>query len=166
MVISPYAKTNYVDHTVTDQASILRFIEDNWNLGRIGDNSADAYAGTLLNMFRFQGTPAKAMLLDPNTGLVHGQASGATKAVANPKGAIATWIEAELDGTQSTAANGGPLTYAWSQPSTSKQANIVGANTASPFVVMGNGPGTYTFTLTVTDTAGNQASDTASLVLQ
>ena len=30
VVISPYAKKNYVDHTQTDQASILRFIEDNW----------------------------------------------------------------------------------------------------------------------------------------
>src|SRR6476661_6003629 len=28
VVISPYAKKNYVDHTQTDQASILRFIED------------------------------------------------------------------------------------------------------------------------------------------
>src|SRR5579864_3696360 len=38
LVISPYAKANYVDDTVTDQSSILRFIEDNWNLGRIGDS--------------------------------------------------------------------------------------------------------------------------------
>ena len=30
LVISPYAKSNYVDHTVTDQSSILRFVEDNW----------------------------------------------------------------------------------------------------------------------------------------
>ena len=32
LVISPYAKMNYVDHSIIDQASILRFIEDNWNL--------------------------------------------------------------------------------------------------------------------------------------
>src|SRR5262249_40400482 len=31
-VISPYAKDNFVDHSVTDQSSILRFIEDNWGL--------------------------------------------------------------------------------------------------------------------------------------
>lgn len=42
LVISPYSKINYVDHTVTDQASILRFIKDNWNLGRIGDQSFDS----------------------------------------------------------------------------------------------------------------------------
>lgn len=31
LVISPYAKVNFVDHTITDQSSILRFVEDNWN---------------------------------------------------------------------------------------------------------------------------------------
>jgi phospholipase C len=31
-VISPYAKDNYVDHRITDQSSILRFIEENWEL--------------------------------------------------------------------------------------------------------------------------------------
>ena len=36
LVISPWAKQNYVDNTFTDQASIPKFIEDNWSLGRIG----------------------------------------------------------------------------------------------------------------------------------
>ena len=53
IVISPFAKENFVDHTVTDQSSIVHFIEDNWNLGRIGDFSFDQYSGTLLNMFDF-----------------------------------------------------------------------------------------------------------------
>ena len=35
LIISPYAKTNFIDHGITDQSSILRFIEDNWSLGRI-----------------------------------------------------------------------------------------------------------------------------------
>jgi phospholipase C len=39
LVVSPFAKRNFVDHTVTDQSSILRFIEDNWQLGRIGGGS-------------------------------------------------------------------------------------------------------------------------------
>ena len=30
LVISPWARHNYVDHKLTDQTSILRFIEDNW----------------------------------------------------------------------------------------------------------------------------------------
>jgi len=45
---------NYVDHTLTDQTSVLRFIEDNWLKGeRIGGGSFDALAGTLNNMFYF-----------------------------------------------------------------------------------------------------------------
>jgi phospholipase C len=70
VVISPFAKTNFVDHTTTDQSSILRFIEDTWNLGRIGGGSFDALAGPLTNMFDFQpGIRANRLFLDPSTGL-------------------------------------------------------------------------------------------------
>lgn len=69
MVISPYAKENFVDHTLTDQSSILRFIEDNWNLGRIGDHSFDEIAGSLDNMFDFKHGPSnKRLFIDPVTG--------------------------------------------------------------------------------------------------
>ena len=54
LVISPWAKRNFVDHTVTDQTSILRFVEDNWLKGeRIGQGSFDAIANSLGNMFDF-----------------------------------------------------------------------------------------------------------------
>ena len=53
LVISPWAKTNYVDHRITDQSSVLRFIEDNWDLGRLGGTSNDWRAGTLNGMFDF-----------------------------------------------------------------------------------------------------------------
>jgi phospholipase C len=69
LVISPFAKTNFVDHTVTDQSSILRFIEDNWSLGRIGNQSFDALAGPLDNMFDFNNKgPSHKLFLDPATG--------------------------------------------------------------------------------------------------
>lgn len=68
LVISPYAKSNYVDHTVIDQTSILRFIEDNWCLGRIGDQSFDAVAGSIRNMFNFCSPHRSAFILDPKTG--------------------------------------------------------------------------------------------------
>jgi phospholipase C len=58
LVVSPFAKRNFVDSTVTDTTSILRFIEDNWNLGRMGDQSFDAMAGSVLNMFNFTQQPA------------------------------------------------------------------------------------------------------------
>ncbi|MDT0168097.1 alkaline phosphatase family protein [Pseudarthrobacter sp. BRE9] len=70
VVISPYAKKNFVDHTETDQASILRFIEDNWNTGRIGDASADATAGSLGAMFNFHHQRNDQVLLDEQTGAV------------------------------------------------------------------------------------------------
>lgn len=73
LVISPYAKPNYVDHRTTDQSSILRFIEDNWDLGRIGADSSDVKAGTLNGMFDFReehGASASKLILDPATGLV------------------------------------------------------------------------------------------------
>ncbi len=52
LVVSPYAKHNYVDHTLTDQSSILKFIEDNWLGGeRIQTGgSFDTIAGTIENM--------------------------------------------------------------------------------------------------------------------
>jgi phospholipase C len=74
LVISPYAKQNFVDNTLTDQSSILRFIEDNWGLGRIGDQSFDEKAGTLQSMFDFGRHAARAprVFLDPATGEVLG----------------------------------------------------------------------------------------------
>ena len=35
IVISPFAKTNYISHQQMDFVSILRFIQWNWNLGEI-----------------------------------------------------------------------------------------------------------------------------------
>ena len=69
LVISPFAKQNFVDHSLTDQSSVLRFIEDNWGLGQLGDGSFDALAGSLVNLFDFSTTtPAAKLILNPNTG--------------------------------------------------------------------------------------------------
>jgi len=70
LVISPFAKTNFVDHTTTDQTSILRFIEDNWSTGRIGNQSLDALASPLNNMFNFRNSQEgdHALILNPKTG--------------------------------------------------------------------------------------------------
>lgn len=68
LVISPYAHQNFVDSSVTNQASILRFIEDNWNTGRLGDQSFDALSASINNMFNFSGKRAPKLILDPTTG--------------------------------------------------------------------------------------------------
>jgi phospholipase C len=74
MVISPWAQKNYIDNTVTDQASIIRFIEDTFlSSQRIGGGSFDATAGTLNNMFNFTNNVApnpNVVLLNPSTGVV------------------------------------------------------------------------------------------------
>ena len=48
MVISPFAKHNFIDHTLTDQTSMLRFIEDNWLGGALVQpgGSFDIIAGS------------------------------------------------------------------------------------------------------------------------
>jgi phospholipase C len=75
LVVSPFAKRNHVDHTLTDQASVLRFIEDNWLDGqRIQPGgSFDTIAGPIDNMFDFdrgdEESPRK-LILDEKTGVV------------------------------------------------------------------------------------------------
>jgi phospholipase C len=69
LVISPYAKKNFVDHTVTDQSSILRFIEDNWLGGQRIPGSFDSRAGVLTNMFDFDDAPrTDKLILKTNNG--------------------------------------------------------------------------------------------------
>ena len=69
LVISPWARSNFVDRTRTNQASIIRFIEGNWGLGHI-DGSADAISRNLTHMFNFGPKQAKntILLLNPATG--------------------------------------------------------------------------------------------------
>ena len=55
LVVSPYARRGYVSHTSYEFASILRFIEDNWKLGRVGDN--DERAASIAGCFDFTQPP-------------------------------------------------------------------------------------------------------------
>jgi phospholipase C len=82
MLISPWAKRNFVDHTTTDQTSPLHFIENNWDVGRIddldhpdgtpdGQASFDTISGSLLNMFDFDDAPhLDPVILDRLSGQV------------------------------------------------------------------------------------------------
>ncbi|MCW3064084.1 MAG: plcC [Solirubrobacterales bacterium] len=89
LVISPWAKRNYVDSSITDQTSITKFIEDNWQLGRIGDQSLDVKAGSLGNMFNFDpnGDRARSVYLDPTTGSVLHSAPESSGGVSETPGA-------------------------------------------------------------------------------
>jgi phospholipase C len=71
VVVSPWAKSNYVSHKVIDQSSVVRFIEDNWLGGqRLGGGSFDAVAGSIHDLFDFsQPFPREDRLfLQPSTG--------------------------------------------------------------------------------------------------
>jgi phospholipase C len=71
LVISPWAKPDYVSHTRVTLASVIRFIEDNWLHGRrLGGGSFDATAGSITDMFAFSSHGRNAALyLDPATGV-------------------------------------------------------------------------------------------------
>ncbi len=79
LVISPWSKTNYVDHAVIDQTSSLAFIEYNWGLGSVDGTptpvsqggSFDEIAGSILGMFDFDDAPnLRRVILNDSTGLV------------------------------------------------------------------------------------------------
>ena len=68
-MISPWAKQNAVDHTLTDLSSVTKFVQDNWKLPTI-DGSFATIAGSLNGLFDFHGHHGDAdpLLLDPITG--------------------------------------------------------------------------------------------------
>ena len=70
MVVSPWARQNFVDHTLTDFTSVIHFVEDNWLNGqRIGNGSFDVMSGPLTGMFDFRKTRRDGTLfLNPSTG--------------------------------------------------------------------------------------------------
>jgi phospholipase C len=71
LVVSPWSKRDYVDNSLVDQSSVVKFIEQNWTLPALGNGAADAAAGSLLTMFDFDrhnGQGDGALFLDPSTG--------------------------------------------------------------------------------------------------
>jgi phospholipase C len=70
LVISPFARVNFVDHSTTDQSSVIHAIEYNWGLPIIGGGAFDVYSGSIFSMFNFNGTTAKRVYLDTTTGQV------------------------------------------------------------------------------------------------
>ena len=62
---------NYVDHTLTDQSSLLRFIEDSWGLDYFTlapqKQSFDVVTGSFDNMFDDE-PHMQRFILDPVTG--------------------------------------------------------------------------------------------------
>ncbi|MFF2073666.1 alkaline phosphatase family protein [Kitasatospora sp. NPDC058162] len=114
LVVSPYAKANFVDHTQTDQTSVLRFVEDNWKTGRIGDSSFDEHAGSIEGMFDFKNPQSATLILDPTTGAPvggdtpSGQPTGSSSATTPAGSATSTDGSTAVAGATSTVS-GPPL---------------------------------------------------------
>ena len=95
MVISPWAKQNYIDHTFSDQSSVIKFIEENWGVGGLGDGAFESLSGLqadgsqaaptaanpgdLMSMFDFNPNDqrAPAIILNDQTGEIVPQNQGA-----------------------------------------------------------------------------------------
>jgi phospholipase C len=61
ILVSPYARRGHIDSTVLDFTSILRFIEDNWDLASISER--DANANSLVSAFDFSQTPREPVFI-------------------------------------------------------------------------------------------------------
>ncbi|HEX4834410.1 MAG TPA: alkaline phosphatase family protein [Trebonia sp.] len=74
VVISPYATANHVSSNLTDTASVVRFIEDNWLKGTRIANSFDAVSGSLDapgGVLNFKKSPHdQPVILNPTSGAV------------------------------------------------------------------------------------------------
>ncbi|HWB21901.1 MAG TPA: alkaline phosphatase family protein [Gaiellaceae bacterium] len=135
MVISPCAKQNYVDHNLSDQSSIINFVEYNWGLSSISGSFDQALAATdkkegipfdLAGMFDFTKCTAPAEQLDPASGRV--DLRSANLKGKNLKGqnfATALMSKANLAGANLA---GGFLPAADLENATLTGANLKGAN--------------------------------------
>jgi phospholipase C len=63
IVVSPYVPQGEVSHTVYGFGSIVRFIEDNWSLGRLG--TTDVKSKSIGDMFNFQQSPRRFVYIKP-----------------------------------------------------------------------------------------------------
>ncbi|HLK43872.1 MAG TPA: alkaline phosphatase family protein, partial [Thermoleophilia bacterium] len=134
LVISPWARTNYVDHNLTDQASIINFIEYNWSLPHIPgsyDNAlrmvdqAEHVPFDLAGMFDFrrpQNTAAD--LLDPTTGQVD-------VAGMNLSGQLLTGLDLAHAAAAGVNLSGATLSHGFLVDANLNGADLEGANLAA-----------------------------------
>jgi phospholipase C len=66
MLISPYAKQGYIDHRHGEFSDVVKFIEDNWDIGHL-DTPRDLRAGDLFQDFDFSQEPRAPDVLPQRT---------------------------------------------------------------------------------------------------
>ena len=157
LVISPYARTNFVDNTLTDQSSALKFVEDNWLGGqRVGSDTFDNKAGSIDTMFNFSPLPSdqRRVFLDPTTGQV-----------IPDNGAIEITFTSTNPGNGSVYFGPGPqcsglvevATQDFGAGTTHHRVLVSGNDLPGTVGNIGLTPGTtYSYEVTTTSSAGNE----------
>jgi phospholipase C len=64
LLVSPYARKGYIDHTLLDHTSILKFIETNWDIPPLAER--DAKANNFTSAFNFSTVPIQPVFI-PST---------------------------------------------------------------------------------------------------
>lgn len=67
MIISPYAKPGYISHTQYEFASIIKFVEERFNLPSLGQRDANPGLNDTTDSFDFTQTPLPPLVLSPRT---------------------------------------------------------------------------------------------------
>jgi len=142
MLISPCAAPDTVDHDISDQASIINFIEYNWSLDPItgsfdqvlaGKDKAEGIPFDLAGLFDFSNCNVPAVQLDPATGEIamsgshlHGDNQGSEWANGDLSGSK---IDGQIQGTFAPGANlsDTDLSGVQAQGSDFAGANLTGA---------------------------------------
>lgn len=83
IIVSPFAKKGYIDHSVYDTTSILKLLETRFELEPLG--SRDAQANAMLNAFNFSGGKIGKSRRLPIAGSRHGNAPAGENPAPQPK---------------------------------------------------------------------------------
>jgi phospholipase C len=102
IVISPYARQNYISHAEGEFASFDKFIEWNWQTDNLGQRDSRPQTSDLRDFFDFKQNPQAPLVLPLHhrNPLLIVPTSGADTAGAGVQGAIQPWLAA--NGTTET----------------------------------------------------------------
>jgi len=118
LVISPYARRGYIDHTPYDFSSLLRFVENRFGLAPL--TARDARGPDLTDSFDFAAAPASPYLLKPTTCPIipgvnitgNDRGNGRSNVIALAGAPVITSISAGRSGTTIVARTpAGPVIY-------------------------------------------------------
>ena len=66
IIVSPYARAGYISQTQYEFGSILKYIEQNWNLGSLG--TTDVRAASIIDCFNYSQYPIKFVPIQSSLG--------------------------------------------------------------------------------------------------